>query len=197
MRVLRCFAAVLGLWAVSACGSSGDIQFGEPASGSSGTVDPVTTTGVGSGVGGEGAAGVTSAVGVGGASVVGVTSAVGVGGASVVGVGGGSAVGVGGASTVSTGPMTATTGVGGQPPVYPPGTLGGTCDNMTLCQAGKCCQAPQCAGTCMKPCFGPNDCPMGTGCAHGYCLFACMNNDADCKQPGFTCQHNDDLCEGD
>jgi len=110
-------------------------------------------------------------------------------------VGVGSAVGVGGASTVTSGPMTATTGGGGQPPVYPPGTLGGTCDNMTLCQAGKCCQVVDCAGTCMKPCFGPNDCPMGTGCAHGYCLFVCMNNDADCKQPGFTCEHGGTLCE--
>ncbi len=86
-----------------------------------------------------------------------------------------------------------------------PVTLGFACTMDSDCDqaAGEeCCGASQCADTCMIPCGGPTDCPVGMGCAHNYCLFECANNDADCAMwPGYTCQHPQDdmntLCEAD
>ena len=86
-----------------------------------------------------------------------------------------------------------------------PITLGFACTMDTDCDqaAGEeCCTANQCADTCMIPCGGPQDCPMGMGCEHSYCLFECADNDADCAMwPGYTCQHPqggvNTLCEAD
>lgn len=80
-------------------------------------------------------------------------------------------------------------------------TLGLSCVNTGDCLAGtvqECCTAPQCRDTCMLPCMDAMDCPDSMGCEHGYCLFACANDDAECAMwPGFTCQHGGQLCESD
>jgi hypothetical protein len=68
------------------------------------------------------------------------------------------------------------------------------------CNTGKCRTADECFNTCMVPCDDPSVCPVtGMGCEHGYCLFPCKDNDADCLQPGFTCQHGPPAkwCEND
>ena len=63
----------------------------------------------------------------------------------------------------------------------------------------ECCTAEQCLDTCMVPCSGPADCPeLDMGCEHGYCLFPCDDNDADCSPwPGYQCQHSGSFCEND
>ena len=63
----------------------------------------------------------------------------------------------------------------------------------------ECCAAAQCLGTCMVPCRSVEECPFDEmACEHGYCLFPCEANDADCADwPGFTCQHGGTLCESD
>ena len=50
----------------------------------------------------------------------------------------------------------------------------------------------------MVPCTQVDECPDDEmGCAHGYCLFPC-EEDEDCETwPGFTCQHDGTLCEND
>ena len=69
--------------------------------------------------------------------------------------------------------------------------------NVSLGQ--ECCTADECVNTCMVPCIQASECPIeGMGCAHGYCLFPCADNDADCDEwPGYTCQHGGVLCEND
>jgi hypothetical protein len=81
-------------------------------------------------------------------------------------------------------------------------TLGFACMMDSDCNelAGEeCCDAAQCLDTCMVPCNMPNECPVeGMGCEHGYCLFPCNDNDADCAMwPGYTCQHQGNYCEKD
>ncbi|MEX1368979.1 MAG: hypothetical protein AB1Z98_37985 [Nannocystaceae bacterium] len=51
----------------------------------------------------------------------------------------------------------------------------------------------------MVPCSTEEDCPLPEmGCEHGYCLFPCDDDDADCAAwPGYTCQHQGLFCEAD
>ncbi|MBV1858552.1 MAG: hypothetical protein KUG77_09080 [Nannocystaceae bacterium] len=85
-----------------------------------------------------------------------------------------------------------------------PADLGQACGNDKDCSAlgvnAECCEADQCAETCMVPCGSVEDCPFDTmGCEHGYCLFPCTLDKGDCAPwPGFTCQHADpNYCEND
>lgn len=79
-------------------------------------------------------------------------------------------------------------------------TLGYDClGNSNNCNPGEqCCAAMQCAGECMIPCGSIADCPPTMGCEHGWCLFPCNDNNADCAAwPGYSCQHSGTLCEAD
>ncbi len=193
MRIRSLLGVVALAWTFSACGASTDVQFGgsSTSSGTS-TSGSANVSTVGSGGASSTTTGGSNTGGAGGSNTGGA------GGESSTGSAGGVAPAGAGGSTTGAGGVGPATGSGGQGPVYPPGTLGGVCDNQTICTKGSCCVAKECAGTCMIPCFGgPNSCPAGTGCAHGYCLFDCNNDDADCLQPGFTCQHGGNYCEGD
>ena len=76
----------------------------------------------------------------------------------------------------------------------------GTDDSLCTGTVGEeCCDAAQCDETCARPCNNQGDCPESfLGCEHGYCLFRCDDDDADCAAfPGYTCQHSGTLCEND
>jgi hypothetical protein len=78
--------------------------------------------------------------------------------------------------------------------------LGMPCENDDSCDVGagqECCTDSNCIDTCMVPCESIDQCPFDNmGCEHGYCLFECDNNDADCVDwPGYTCEHGGTLCE--
>ncbi len=139
----------------------------------------------------EGSAG--HAAGGGGSSTGGSnTGGDGTGGSQV----GGSATGGSGTAGSATGGTTGTGGSGGGTVSFPPGELGGPCLGGDVCNDGECCSAGQCADTCMVKCQNANQCPeAGMGCEHGYCLYPCNNNDDDCLQPGYTCQHGGLFCE--
>lgn len=84
-----------------------------------------------------------------------------------------------------------------------PSDLGQPCGEGRECGelyiGAECCDAVQCADRCMVPCASVGECPFdGMGCEHGYCLFPCADNDADCAPwPGATCQHGGLFCEVD
>jgi hypothetical protein len=79
--------------------------------------------------------------------------------------------------------------------------LGFPCMEDAQCDASigaECCTVKQCEDTCMVPCDDVSSCPEeGMGCEHGYCLFPCDNDDADCEAwPGYACKHGGGaLCE--
>lgn len=103
------------------------------------------------------------------------------------------ATGDDGSSDASTGQPTGSTGEQG------PGAIGTPCADSLECDAAaglECCKAKQCKDTCMIPCGSSDECPGDMGCQHGYCLFPCDDDDADCAAwPGYTCEHGGELCE--
>ena len=108
-------------------------------------------------------------------------------------------------TTSTTSADTALTGESGEAPNTDDGTggmgLGLPCSlgDCSAVPGAECCQAAQCLETCMVPCMAVEDCPLAEmGCEHGYCLFPCSDDDADCAQwPGYTCQHMGMYCESD
>lgn len=112
--------------------------------------------------------------------------------------------GLGSSSTSTSGWSSSTSLASSEVGVLPPDpfAMGYDCENLDSCEAAypgaECCEAAQCEDTCMLRCDAVEDCPVGMGCEHGYCLFPCFDDDADCADwPGFTCQHGGEYCEND
>lgn len=74
--------------------------------------------------------------------------------------------------------------------------VGGVCSVDDDCADGFCCQDKNCAGMCTFECDGDADCPEDMACEHGVCFFRC-ESDEDCTQEGFTCEHDNTVCEAD
>jgi hypothetical protein len=109
------------------------------------------------------------------------------------GQGGATSSASGGAGGAAGNPAT---GGSGGAPTFDPGEVGGPCLANDMCNAGECCTADQCIDSCMTPCGDASECPQsGMGCAHGYCFYPCNDDDDDCMQPDYTCQHGGRFCE--
>ncbi len=68
--------------------------------------------------------------------------------------------------------------------------LGATCLSPADCTALRCLPAPTWpGGFCTRPCAADTDCPVGSDCVDGVCLFACFD-DQDCSflLPGYACR---------